>query len=38
MSFQGSIEEKNDELIYEAIDTIRGKKHKIPNEFSNCNN
>ena len=26
-----------DELIYEAIETIIGKKHKIPNEFSICN-
>ena len=25
------------ELIYEAIETIRGKKHKIPNELSICN-
>ena len=26
-----------DELIYEATVTIRGKKHRIPNEFSICN-
>ena len=26
-----------DELIYEAIETIRGKKHKIWNKFFICN-
>ena len=26
-----------DELIYEAIETIRGKKHQIWNKFSICN-
>ena len=36
MSLKGSIKENIDELIYEAIETIRGKKHKIPNEFSIC--
>ena len=25
------------ELVYEAIDTIRGKKHEAPNDFSICN-
>ena len=34
MSLEGSIKENIDELIYQAIDTIRGKKHKIPNELS----
>ena len=34
MSIEGSIKENIDELIYEAIKTIRGKKHKISNEFS----
>ena len=24
-------------MIYEAIEIIKGKKHKIPNEFSICN-
>ena len=38
MSCEGSIKENIDELIYEAIETIRGKKHKIPNEFTICNN
>ena len=37
MLLEGSIKENIDELIYEAIETIRGKKHKIPNEFSICN-
>ena len=37
MSLEGSIKENIDELIYEAIETIRGKKHKTPNEFSICN-
>ena len=36
MSLEGSIKENTDELIYEAIETIRGKKHKIPNDFSIC--
>ena len=36
MSLEGSIKENIDELIYEPTDTIRGKKHKIPNEFSIC--
>ena len=37
MSLERSIKENIDELIYEAIEVIRGKKHKIPNEFSICN-
>ena len=37
MSLEGSTKENIDELTYEAIETIRGKKHKIPNEFSICN-
>ena len=37
MSLEGSIKENIDELIYEAIETIRGKTHKVPNEFSICN-
>ena len=37
MSLEGSIKENIDGLIYEAIETIRGKKHKIPNELSICN-
>ena len=37
MSLEGSIKENIDELIYEAIETIRGKKYKIPNEFSISN-
>ena len=37
MSLDGSTKEDIDESIYEAIETIRGKKHKIPNEFSICN-
>ena len=34
MSLKGSIKEIIDELIYEAIETIRVNKHKISNEFS----
>ena len=37
MSLEGSIKEYTDKLTYEAIETVRGKKHKIPNEFSICN-
>ena len=37
MSLEGSIKENIGELIYEAIETISGKKHKIPNEFYICN-
>ena len=37
MSLKGSIKDNIDELIHEAIKTIRGKKHKIPNEFSSRN-
>ena len=37
MSLEGSVKENIDELVYEAIDTIRRKKHKILNEFSFCN-
>ena len=37
MSLEGSIKGNIDELMYEAIETIRGKKHKILNEFSICN-
>ena len=37
MSLEGSIKENIDELIHDAIETIRGKKHKIPDEFSICN-
>ena len=37
MSLEGSTKENIDELICEAIETIRGKKHKILNEFSICN-
>ena len=36
MSLEGSIRENTDQLIYEPTDTIRGKKHKIPNEFFIC--
>ena len=36
MSLEGSIKQYIDELIHEAIETIRGKKHKIPNELSIC--
>ena len=32
-----AIKDNTDELIYEAIETISGKKYKIPNEFSICN-
>ena len=31
------MKENIDELIYETIETIRGKKHKISNELSICN-
>ena len=37
MSPEGSTKENIDELTYEEIETIRGKQHKIPNEFSTCN-
>ena len=37
MSLEGSMKGNIDELIYEAIETIRGKKHKILNEFSISN-
>ena len=37
MSLEGSIKDNIDELIYEAIETIRGKKLKIPNALSICN-
>ena len=37
MSLEGLIKENIDELMYEATETIRGKKHRIPNEFSTCN-
>ena len=37
MSLEGSVKDNIDELIYEAIETIRAKEHKIPNEFSICN-
>ena len=37
MSLEGSVKENIDELVYEAVDTIRCKKHKILNEFSFCN-
>ena len=37
MSLEGSIKENIAELIYEAIETIKGKKHNISNEFSICN-
>ena len=37
MSLEGSMKGNIDELIYEAIETIRGKKHKILNEFSMSN-
>ena len=37
MSPEGSTKENIDELTYEEIETIRGKQHKIPNEFSICN-
>ena len=37
MLLKGLIKENIDELIYEAIETIRGKKYKIPNNISICN-
>ena len=37
MPLEGSIKENIDELIYEVIEAIRGKKHKTANEFSICN-
>ena len=37
MSLEISINENTDQLIYEAIEIIRGKKHKILNELSICN-
>ena len=37
MTLERSIKENIDELIHEAIETIRGKKDKIPNKFSICN-
>ena len=37
MSLERSIKENINELIYETIETIRVKKHTIPNEFSICN-
>ena len=37
MSLEGSIKENINELIYEAIETTRCKKHKIQNEFPICN-
>ena len=37
MSLEGSIKENINKLIYESIETKRGKKQKIPNEFSICN-
>ena len=37
MLLKGLIKENIDELIYEAIETIRGKKYKIPNDISLCN-
>ena len=37
ISHEGSIKENIDELIYEIFETIRGKKHRLPNEFSICN-
>ena len=37
MPLEGSVKWNIDELVYEAIETIRGKKHKIVNEFSICN-
>ena len=36
MSLEGYIKENIDKLISEAVDTIRGKKHKIRNEFFIC--
>ena len=37
MSPEESVKENIDELIYQAIETIRGKKYKIRNKFSICN-
>ena len=37
MLLKGLIKENIDELIYEGIETIRGKKYKIPDEISICN-
>ena len=37
MPLEGSLKDNIGELIYEVIETIRGKKHKIPIEFSICN-
>ena len=37
MPLEGSVKEKIGQLIYEAIDTLRRKKHKIPSDFSICN-
>ena len=36
MSLEKYTKDRIDELIYDAIDTIRGKKHKIPDEISIC--
>lgn len=36
MSLEESIKENIDDFLYDAIDTIRGKNHKIPNEDSIC--
>ena len=38
LTFQLKINKKNiEELISESIETIKGEKYKIPNEFSICN-
>ena len=37
MLLEGSIKDNIDELIYETIETRRGKKHKISNEYSMYN-
>ena len=37
MSLEGLIKENINQLIYEATEIIRGKKHKVLNEFSICN-
>ena len=37
MSLGRSIKENIDELVHEATDTMRGKKHKILNEYFICN-
>ena len=37
MPLEGSVKWNIDELVHEAIETIRGKKHKNVNEFSICN-